>query len=123
MNIYQKLVGFIFFLSFGMRTALTCFSLDKLITTIGSKELSLYFSISATISIISILIFSFLSKWLSRLIRFILLHFILLFSSLFCFFSGQEALVAKVSFLNMVGFGLMIYFSNWSLSSIFISPF
>ena len=123
MNIYQRLVGLIFFLSFGMRTALTCYSFDRLISTIGSKELSLYFSISAAISIISILTFSFVSKWISRLVRFIILHFILLSSSIICLYSGNDALIAKISFLNMIGFGLMIYFSNWSLSSIFINPF
>ena len=119
----SKIGWFSLFLSFGMRTSLTCYSFDRLISTIGSKELSLYFSMSAGISIFSILTFTLLSKWLSRLFRFLLLHVTLLTSSAFCLYSGQEDYIAKISFLSMVGFGLMIYFSNWSLASVFINPF
>ena len=77
---------------------------------------------SAGISIFSILTFTLLSKWLSRY-SFLLLHVTLLTGSAFCLYSGQEDYITKISFLSMVGFGLMIYFSNWSLASVFINPF
>ena len=123
MNLSQKLVSFIFFISYGIRTAITCFAMDQFISVLGSQKLGTYFSISAVISIVSVCTFSLLNKKLSNLSRFIGLHFFILASAISCIIVGRPEFTAQVTFLCMIGLGLMIYFSNWSIASIFINPF
>ena len=123
MNLNQRLVAAIFFTSYGIRTAITCFAMDLLISVIGSGQLGAYFSIAAVISITSVCSFSFLSQWFSNMSRFIGLHCVIVGAALCCILLGQPELTAKITFLCMVGLGLMIYFSNWSIASIFINPF
>jgi hypothetical protein len=123
MNSKQKLVACIFFISYGIRTAMTCFSMDLLISVLGSDQLGTYFSLAAVLSIISVCTFSLANQKLSPLSRFIGLHGLIIGASLACIISGQETLTAQIIFLCMVGLGLMIYFNNWSIASVFINPF
>ena len=51
------------------------------------------------------------------------LHFLLGCIAVSCLLVRSEALQAQIVFFTMVGCNLIIYFSNWSMVSVFVSIF
>lgn len=123
MRLTQKLLCLDFVLSYLTETAVRCFSLDLFIKTMGADRLGTYFAMAALLSVGLILLSIFLSKKISPLVRFLLVHSVLVGLAIVCLVSPSERIQAQVVFLAMMGFNMLTYFSNWSITGPFVTPF
>lgn len=123
MRFTQKLVSANFALSNISGTALGCFSLDLLIKTLGADSLGTYFALAALVSISLILLSITLSAKFSALIRFIGIHVLLAVLATLCLISPSDVFQARVAFLGAMGFVMLTYFGNWSIGTLFVTPF
>lgn len=119
----QKLLFLIFTFTYFIRTAITCFSLDQLIKNVGADKLGLYIGYSAIIAIAAILFLTFIFTKISSITRFISLHFLFVIAAIICLMFENKVLQAQIVFLIIMGFQMIIYFNNWSLAAIFVTPF
>lgn len=123
MRLSQKILCLNFVLSYTAETSVTCLALNLLIKTLGADRLGKYFAISAAISIALVLLSVFASKKISALSRFIFVHTSLAILAISCIVINSTPIQARIIFIAAMGFNLMIYFSNWSITSMFITPF
>lgn len=119
----QKLLCLNFIFSYTIETAVRCFSLNLLIKTLGADQLGKYFATSAILSIILILSSLYFSKKFSPLIRFLFVHAFLIGLALASLSAPSVQIQAQILFLAIMGFDLITYFSRWSITGHFVTPF
>jgi len=123
MKNFQKLLFVAFIITNALRTALNCFALNQLIKILGPDKLGLYYGYSFLISIVAIILLTFLSRKVPSSYRFLGLHALFTFIAACCLFLPNEILQTKLIFLSLMGLDIILYFNNWSLAATFISPF
>ena len=123
MTSFQWVIFFVFFASYTIRTAITCFALDLIIDTFGPDKLGNAYSLAAVITVAACAILGLTSHRISVLMRFLTLHIIIALVALLCLVFRDPSIQAQLAFFCIIGFGLLIYFSNWSIALAYISPF
>ncbi len=112
----------IFFLSYFIRTFVTCVALEKIIHGFGVDQLPLHYALACAVTL--------LSSWalvitprIGPRFAFTLVHVGLLLAGI-GFFSIQDPLLqSQLIFYSAIGFGLLVYVTNWHLASFAVSPF
>ena len=123
MTSYQWVIFLAFFSSYTIRTAVTCFALELIISNYGSERLASAYSMAAVITVSAVVLMSLASKRFPAIIRYLLLHGVIAIVAATCLVIDSPAIQAQLAFFCIVGFGLLIYFSNWSVALAYISPF
>ena len=123
MTSYQWVIFLTFLSSYTIRTAVTCFALELIISNYGSERLGSAYSMAAVITVSAVVLMSLASKRYPSIIRFLFLHGIIALVAATCLVIENPAIQAQLAFFCIVGFGLLIYFSNWSVALAYISPF
>ena len=123
MTYFQWVIFFVFFSSYTIRTAITCFALDLIIENFGPDKLGSAYSLAAVVTVTACAAMGLTSKRISALVRFLTLHILIALVALLCLLFSDPSIRAQLAFFGIVGFGLLIYFSNWSIALAYISPF
>ena len=123
MTSYQWVIFLAFFSSYTIRTAVTCFALELIISNYGSERLASAYSMAAVITVSAVVLMSVASRRFPAIIRYLLLHGVIAIVAATCLVIESPAIQAQLAFFCIVGFGLLIYFSNWSVALAYISPF
>ena len=74
MTSYQWVIFLAFFSSYTIRTAVTCFALELIISNYGSERLASAYSMAAVITVSAVVLMSVASKRFPAIIRYLLLH-------------------------------------------------
>lgn len=123
MTSYQWVIFMTFLSSYAVRTAVTCFALELIISNYGSERLAAAYSMAAVITISAVVMMALASKRYPAIVRFLALHGVVASVAAICLVIEDPAIQAQLAFFCIVGFGLLIYFSNWSVALAYITPF
>ena len=115
-------LGAIFFLSYFIRTFISCIALEKIIQSFGVDQLALHFALTCGVTLICSWALV-LSPKVGPRSAFIITHVALLLAAISIYSIEDAFIKSQLIFYSIVGLGLLIYVTNWHLASFAISPF
>ncbi|MBT6178233.1 MAG: hypothetical protein HOI23_13390 [Deltaproteobacteria bacterium] len=112
----------IFFLSYLIRTFITCIALEKIIRAFSVDQLAVHYAAACAVTLLGSCALVVTPKIGPRY-AFGLVHSVMLAAAVCVLAIQDAALQSQIIFYSALGFGLLVYVTNWHLASFAVSPF
>ena len=112
----------IFFLSYFIRTFITCIALEKIIRAFSVDQLAVHYAVACAFTLMGSCSLVVTPKIGPRF-AFGVVHSFMLCAAVGTLLVNDVQVQSQIIFYSTLGFGLLVYVTNWHLASFAVSPF